>query len=173
MSRRGNSAPAEEKDAVKNNKGSDQKAVKSRKAIEGSATFGLILVAVGLAAPFTDLMNTDFLRIFKWVYAAGALLFTIARIVGANDPDDSMRVRRLRRMEFWAGVALCIGAFFWFYNENRFAEVLSFGFGTNACLQETIYFTLVGAIIQVICSLSITRRLRKEAQADTDKKKKK
>ena len=158
------------KDAVE---GTPKGRTRSRKAVEGTATFGLILVAVGLAAPFTDLTNTTFLSVFKWIYGAGALIFTIARIVGSTDPADSMRVRRLRRMEFWAGVALCIGAFFWFYNENRFAEVLSLGFGTNACLQETIYFTLVGAIIQVICSLSITRRLRKEAQADTDKKKKK
>ena len=174
MSRRGNSTPAEEKDAVKNNKGSDQKAVKSRKAIEGSATFGLILVAVGLAAPFTDLMNTDFLRIFKWVYAAGALLFTIARIVGANDPDDSMRVRRLRRMEFWAGVALCIGAFFWFYNEERFGAFLQVGTGVMTCLKETIYFSLAGAVIQVFASLMITHRLKKEGKnGDPESKKEK
>lgn len=144
---------------------------KSRKAVEASATFGLILVAIGLAAPFTDLTNTSFLSIFKWIYGAGALIFTVARIIGSTDPEDSMRVRRLRRLEFWAGVALCIGTFFWFYNENRFAEVLSLGYGTNACLRETIYFTLVGAIIQVLCSLSITRRQKKEAASTKENNK--
>ena len=135
---------------------------RSRKAIEGVATFALLLIAVGLVAPFTDLTNASYLRIFKWIYAPGALLFTIARIVGATDPADSMRVRRLRRLEFWAGIAFCMGAFFWFYNEYRFEDYLAFNSGTTACLRETIYFTLVGAIIQVMCSFSIARRTRKE-----------
>lgn len=151
--------------------GSPQERRKSRKAVEASATFGLILVAVGLAAPFTDLTNTSYLTIFKWIFGAGALIFTIARIVGATDPADSMRVRRLRRLEFWAGVSLCIATFFWFYNEHRFADVLSLGYGTNACLRETIYFTLVGAIIQVLSSFSIARRQKKEAAATDPKKK--
>lgn len=146
---------------------------KSRKAVEATATFGLILVAVGLAAPFTDLTNTEFLRIFKWIYGSGALIFTIARIVGATDPADSMRVRRLRRMEFWAGVALCIGLFFWFYNEHRYGDYLAFGSGTTACLRETIYFTLVGAIIQVLSSVSIVRRQKKEATEQENKNKNK
>lgn len=140
-------------------------AVKSKKAVENTATFGLILVAVGLAAPFTDLTNFEFIKIFKWIYAPGALIFTIARIVGSTDPAESMRVRRLRRLEFWAGVALCIGAFFWFYNEHRFGEFLRQGAATMTYLRETIYFTFAGAIIQVIASLSISRRLKKEAQA--------
>lgn len=143
---------------------------RKRKAVEGMATFGLILVAVGLAAPFTDLTSAAFLRGFKWVYGAGALIFTIARIVGATDPADSMRVRRLRRMEFWAGIAFCIALFFWFYNEHRFADYLAWDSGTTACLRETIYFTLVGAIIQVLASISITRRQKKEADTPSGKK---
>lgn len=148
-----------------NNAGAKAEVKKSRKAIEATATFGLILVAVGLVAPFTDLTDPEYVKIFKWIYSPGALIFTIARIVGATDPTDSLRVRRLRRMEFWAGVALCIGAFFWFYNEHRFGDFLILGTGTMACLKETIYFTLVGAIIQVISSLSIARRIKKEESA--------
>lgn len=139
---------------------------KSRKAIEGTATFGLILIAVGLAGPFTDLTNPDFIRFFRWIYAPGALIFTIARIVGSTDPDESMRLRRLRRLEFWAGVSFCIGVFFWFYNENRYAELLSMASGTMTVLRETIYFTLVGAIIQVLAVIFISRRLKKEGIAD-------
>lgn len=135
---------------------------KSRKAIESAATFGLILVAVGLAAPFTDLTNTDYIRFFKWIYTPGALIFTIARIIGSSDPDDSMRIRRLRRLEFWAGVSFCIGAFFWFYNEHRFAAFLPSGAGAMTYLRETVYFSLAGALIQVIAVAAIGRRLKKE-----------
>ena len=135
---------------------------KKRKAVESTATFGLILVALGLAAPFTDLTNFEYLRIFKWIYGAGAFIFTIARIVGANDPADSRRVKRLRRIECWAGIALCIAAFFWFYNESRFAHVLLLGNGIMACLRETIVFSLVGALIQVMASWMIYYRKNKE-----------
>lgn len=142
---------------------------RSRKAIEGAATFGLILIAVGLAAPFTDLTNSDYIRFFKWIYAPGALIFTVARIVGSTDPDESMRLRRLRRLEFWAGVAFCIGVFFWFYNEHRYADLLSIGAGAMVYLRETVYFSLAGALIQVIAVAALSRRLKKE-QKENDKK---
>ena len=132
------------------------------KATDAAATFGLILVAVGLAAPFTDLTNPDYIRFFKWIYSPGAFIFTIARIIGSTNPDESMRLRRLRRLEFWAGVSFCIGVFFWFYNEHRYGDVLIMGGGTMTVLQETIYFTLVGAIIQVLAIIMIGRRLKKE-----------
>ena len=135
---------------------------KKRKAVESTATFGLILVALGLAAPFTDLTNFEYLRIFKWIYGSGAFIFTIARIVGANDPADSRRVKRLRRIECWAGIALCIGTFFWFYNEGRFEPVLRLGTGALTCLRETIIFSLVGALIQVMASWMIYYRQKKE-----------
>lgn len=133
-----------------------------RRAVERIASLGLILVAVGMACPFIDLSNSDYVRIFKWVYAAGALIYTVARVIGSNDPADSMRIRRLRRMEFWAGVAFCVGAFFWFYNEERYALFLSLGMGQLACLRDTIYFSLAGALIQVIAVFAMSRRMAKE-----------
>lgn len=135
---------------------------KSRKAIEGTAAFGLILIAVGLAAPFTDLLNSDYIRFFKWIYSPGALIYTIARIVGSTDPEESLRMRRLRRMEFWAGVAFCIGAFFWFYNEHRYEALLSMGTGAMTYLRETVYFSLAGAVIQVIAIAALARQQKKE-----------
>lgn len=138
---------------------------KVRRAVEGTATFGLILVAVGLAAPFTDLLNSDYIRFFKWIYAPGALIYTVARIVGSTDPADSMRIRRLRRMEFWAGVAFCIGVFFWFYNERRYADLLSIGAGAMVYLRETVYFTLAGALIQITANFALARRMKKEKQS--------
>lgn len=137
-------------------------AAKRRKAIEATATFGLILVAVGLAAPFTDLTNGEYIRFFKWIYSPGALIYIIARVVGSTDPFDSLRMRRLRRLEFWAGVAFGVGAFFWFYNEGRFSDMLKQGFGAMVYLRETVIFSLVGALIQVIASWMISVRQRKD-----------
>ena len=142
-------------------KGTPSEAARSRKAIEGAAAFGLILVAVGLAAPFTDLLNSDYIRFFKWIYSPGALIYTIARIVGSTDPAESLRMRRLRRMEFWAGVAFCIGVFFWFYNEHRYADLLAQGAGAMVYLRETVYFSLAGALIQVIAVAALARQQKK------------
>lgn len=137
---------------------------KSRKAVERTATFGLILVALGLLAPFTDLTNTGYLHFFKWIYGAGALIFTFARVAGSTDPDESLQLRRLRRLEFWAGVAFCIGTFFWFYNEDRFGFYLDLGMGSLACLRDTVYFTLAGAVIQILAVIFLSRRMKKEKE---------
>lgn len=141
-------------------------ASKRRKAVERTATFGLILIAVGLLGPFTNLMDADYVRFFKWIYAPGALIFTIARVVGSTDQNESMRIRRLRRMEFWAGVAFCIGAFFWFYNEDRYSFYLENNVGTMTVLRESIYFTLAGAVIQVMAVFALSRRLKKEGKGE-------
>lgn len=134
----------------------------TRKSIEGCATFGLILVAVALAAPFTNLTDYEYVRIFKWIYAPGALIFTIARICGSKDPADSMRVRRLRRVECWAGIALCVGAFFWFYNEELYGSLLENNSGVLTVLQNTIMFSLIGALLQVVASWMIYYRQKKD-----------
>lgn len=129
-----------------------------RRAMERTASIGLILVAIGLVAPFTNLQSAEMLAVFKWIYAAGALIFTGARVVNVNDPGDSLRVKRLRRMEMWAGFAFCIAAIFWFYNDAKWA-----GYGlTLKVLQETILFTLVGALIQIIASWLVVAAIKKQ-----------
>lgn len=138
-----------------------------RRAMEPLATFGLILVAAGLVAPFASFDNTVVTVIFKWVFAAGAVIFTAARLVGSFGRDGSFRVRRLRRMETWAGFAFCFGAFFWFYNTEKIdSDVLTF-----RMLNETIIFTLAGALIQIVSSWMLSSALRKEQQevSRTDK----
>ncbi|MDE7342625.1 MAG: hypothetical protein K2N19_01220 [Muribaculaceae bacterium] len=142
-----------------------------RKKMEALATFGLILIAVALLAPFASFLSGgsgmvhpgefSWISVYKWVYAAGALIFTAARIVNVNDPKDSMRVRRLRRMEFWAGMAFCIGAFFWFYNTQIYGKLK---------FDEIVTFSLVGAMLQVISSFMIAWRQKKEAQESSNEK---
>jgi len=132
-----------------------------RRAMEPLATFGLILVAAGLVAPLTGFDNTLVTVTFKWVFAAGAVIFTVARIVGSLGRDEGFRVRRLRRMEAWAGIAFCFGAFFWFYNTSKIdSDVLTF-----RMLNETILFTMAGALIQIVSSWMLSSALRKEEKA--------
>ena len=135
-----------------------------RKKMEAIATFGLILVAVALLAPFASSLTGNLgpsssgsgpLAIYKWIYAAGALIFTGARLVNVSDPNESLRMRRIRRLEFWAGMAFCIGAFFWFYNERRLASMM---------LRDTVVFSLAGAMIQIIASWMLVWRQNKEAR---------
>lgn len=133
---------------------------KRRKLVENTATFGLLLICVALIAPFCVSGNLDALSAFKWVYAAGALIFIVARVVNVNDPADSSRLRRLRRMEFWAGVAFVLAAAFWFYQERHLGEFA----GILAVMRDTIMFTLAGAVIQVIASWLIFARSKKEQE---------
>lgn len=149
---------------------------KLRRQVDGIATLGLLLVAAGMLLPFVSLSNgsLQWLEISKWIYAAGALIFTIARIVNVNDPSDSLRLRRLRRLEFWAGMAFCIAAFLWFYNEAKFAGMMFIG--PLAILRDTVLFSLAGAAIQVIASWMIAFRMKKEKNqrdaGQSDEKKK-
>lgn len=121
---------------------------KRRKQVERSATFGLLLICVALVGPFTDITNLEVLNVYRWIYGAGALIYLIARAVDISDPEESVRLKRLRRMEFWAGISFGIALFFWFYEQNHLGD----GVGILAVLRNTIMFTLVGAVIQIIAS---------------------
>lgn len=131
---------------------------------------GLLLLCVGLVAPFANIGSNLLLEIFKYVYTVGAVIYAVARMVNVNGPGDSLRLRRLRRMEMWAGFAFIVGAFFWFYNSARYPNI---GFSL-AVMRDTIMFTLAGALIQVIASWMIAARMKKEAgdQAKAQEKEK-
>ena len=131
---------------------------KRRKQIEANATFGLLLIFVALVAPFTSPANPHILSIYRWIYGAGALIYIIARVVDISDPKDSPRLKRLRRMEFWAGVSFAMATGFWFYGQHHLGEYA----GALAVLQNTILFTLVGALIQIIASWMIFYQTKKE-----------
>ena len=143
-----------------------------RKKMEAVATFGLILVAAALLAPFASFLSGgmrafspdsfNWMSLYKWVYAAGALLFTFARLVNVSDPDESLRIKRIRRLEFWAGMAFCIGGFFWFYNEQKLASMVFVA--PMAILRDTVVFSLAGAMIQIIASWMLVWRQNKEAK---------
>lgn len=129
-----------------------------RKRAETCATAGMLIILVSLAVPIANLGETQWFAPWKWVYSAGALIYLAARIVGSSGRDESMRMRRLRRMQSWGGVAFCIGAFFWFYSEARMGAQA----GGLALLRQTILFSLVGALIEIISSWMLYSRSKKE-----------
>lgn len=133
---------------------------KRRKQVEATATFGLILICVALVAPFTAPANIEYLKVFKWIYGSGALIYLVARLVDINDPMDSARLKRLRRMEFWAGVAFGLATAFWFIGEHKFHDDPYIG--ALAVLWNTIMFTLIGALIQIVASWMIYSQSKKE-----------
>lgn len=128
------------------------------KYVEWTATFGLLLICVALVVPFFRPSDFDLMRVMKWIYSAGALVYVVARVIGAMEPSGSLRLRRLLRMEFWAGVAFMVAAAFWFYTESHLGPYA----GMLALMRQTILFTLVGAAIQVIASWLIVNCRRKE-----------
>lgn len=138
---------------------------KRRKIVENLSLVGLILLCAGLISPFANLGSETLQTVFKYVYAAGAMIYAGARMVNVNAEGDSLRLRRLRRMEMWAGFAFIIGAFFWFYNSARFPNV---GFSL-VVMRDTIMFTLAGALIQIIASWMIAARMKKENEERGDK----
>lgn len=138
---------------------------KIRKYVEATATFGLLLVLAAMVTPFAQGMAASSLAWARWIYAAGALIYTVARVVNVNDPQDSLRLRRLRRLEFWAGMCFIVGAAFWFYRMKYFESMSA---GTLAVMQQTVAFTMAGAAIQIIASWMIASRMKKEKSARKD-----
>lgn len=133
---------------------------KRRKQVEGTATFGLILICVALVSPFTNPSSVEYLNVFRWIYGSGALIYLVARLVDITDPMDSPRLKRLRRMEFWAGVSFGLATAFWFIGQHRFHNDPYIG--ALAVLQNTIMFTLIGALIQIVASWLIYSQTKKE-----------
>ncbi|MCM1378389.1 MAG: hypothetical protein NC097_01320 [Clostridium sp.] len=160
-------AGADSKGGVDSSRGVDSKIIKRQRWTEVVATAGLTIVALAMILPFATGLEDSlyYIGIYKWVYAFGAVLYTGARLVNVNAPGDSLRLKRLRRLEFWAGMAFCIGAFLLFYHCNKYHidnPAAAFTVGPLAVLRDTILFSLVGALIQLIASWMIAFRMRKE-----------
>ena len=131
-----------------------------RKYAESGAVLGLLLVLAAMMAPFLEGLVGHSMMWAKWVYAAGALVYTAARVVDVNEPGDSLRLRRLRRLEFWAGVCFIVGGAFWFYKLQYYH---GFYAGPLAIMRQTVAFTMAGAVIQIVASWMIAYRVKKES----------
>ena len=133
-----------------------------RRYVELGATLGLLLVLAAMVAPFVGVLSGHSVMWARWVYAAGALVYTVARVVNVNAPGDSLRLRRLRRLEFWGGMCFIIGGAFWFYKLQYYS---GFAAGPLAVMRQTVAFTMAGAVIQIVASWMISYRMKKETTA--------
>lgn len=133
---------------------------KKRKYVELGAAMGLLLVLAAMLAPFIGWRIGVDLMWARWVYAAGALTYTVARVVDVNAKGDSLRLRRLRRIEFWAGMCFIVAGAFWFYKLQYYSF---FSAGPLAVMQQTVAFTMAGAVLQIVAGWMISARMKKES----------
>lgn len=135
---------------------------KKGKIVEVFASLGLLLLCIGLIAPFATPDNINIITIFKWLFAVGAVMYTVSRLVPVGTMNESKRLKRLRHMLVWAGICFCVGAGFWFWNQSH-GEYMFLSLGM---MRDTVAFTLAGALIQIIGSWMVVSRARKEGLAD-------
>lgn len=147
-------------------KASGTRHMKLMRVAENIAVIGMLLVCVSLMIPLFGLTSAHSLDPYKWIYSAGTLLYIAARVIGAMNTSGTVRLRRLRRMEFWAGVCFMVGASFWFYQEGHLGSLA----GPLAVIRDTILFTLAGAMVQIIASWLIYTQ-EKKIKADEEKRK--
>lgn len=144
--------------------------MRKRKLADILGGTGMILVAVGMLLPLFNLYDVRLLPVWKWVFTIGALMFTSSKCINVLPSSASFRLKRLKRLEFWAGICFVIAAGFWWYNEIKVGNRPYIG--TLTIIHDTILFTLSGAILQLIAAWMIYFRERKEArEAEVSKQK--
>ena len=90
-------------------------------------------------------INPQWMKWMRWIYAGGAVLVLVARIVGVyNGP--SLRIKRLHRILIFSGVLYCASALMMFFSR-----------GTN----DWIGFLLAGVMVQLYASWMIDRESAK------------
>lgn len=142
----------------------NMKLSRRKKQVESYSAIGMVLIAATMLVTLLNLDNAAMIEICKYFFAAGAVIFTAARSINLSPKNESMKLRRLRRMEFWAGVSFLAAAFFWFYNSKQSVSTENLAV-TMSLLRDTVVFTIAGAVIQIIASWLIYYRERKEQSA--------
>ena len=98
------------------------------------ANIALIMIAVSLIPP----LDRQHMTVMRWVYASGAILSLIARMM-QKPAADTLRARRLQRINVWSSLFFCVGAVMLFW--------------PGAGSQDWLAFTLAGAAIIVYTSI--------------------
>lgn len=112
------------------------------------ALVGLVVICIAALLPVVA-MNwaPGLLPWWKWVYAAGALLFLVGKLF-CPYRGTHPRIRRLYRIESWSAVFFCVAAFFLFYNDGSLRDVWA--------------FTLAGGALLIFTTIAIPHTIRKE-----------
>ena len=127
------------------------------------ATVGLLCIACGAVLPILNVtIGTGTVAWWKYVYAAGALMFLAGKILNPYKGSHP-RIKRLWRIESWGAIFFCVAAFFIFYYKEQMNR-------------DVWAFTLAGAALLIFTSLAIPAAVNKEPrrsqQSKNDKSKK-
>ena len=113
-----------------------------RMALAGM-TIGMLLVVAGTLSPLMG----GHVSLYRWIYGIGALLLLVTRIFTPYT-GNSIRLKRLYRIESWAALFFCVATFFMFYQPG--------------IMRDWLVFTLAGGAIQVYTSIMIPLVVKKE-----------
>lgn len=107
-------------------------------------TAGMVFIVVGVLMPILgySIMTS------RWVFCFGAVVNLAGRIF-VRYHGGNIRLKRLMRLEFWAGVFFCVSGFFQFYSPRT---------------SDWIAFTLAGGAILVYTSIMIPRVSKKDGE---------
>lgn len=109
--------------------------------------FGLLLVMAATAMPLLRIgtSHTSLGPLFGWIYASGALLIFIGRLVRPKAKDQPLRVQRLLRTELWTAIIFIVGAVFIFTVRGN----------------DWIAFTMAGGVLTVFTAIMLSRHEKK------------
>ena len=119
------------------------------------AITGLLGIAVGTMLPMIGVLTAGAVAWWKYVYAAGAACYLVAKFFTPYTGSHP-RVKRLMRIESWSAIFFCVAAFFIFYN--------------GAVTRDAWAFTLAGGALLIFTSLSIPRTISKELRRSQEAK---
>lgn len=104
------------------------------------ATVGLLAIMIAALFPLIHLAALW----GRYIYAAGAVLLLVGRIIAPKVEGASIRLRRLIRVEVWTAIIFIVGAVFMFL--------------PSAGPTDWIAFTLAGGVLTIYTSLMIPRQ---------------
>ncbi len=103
------------------------------------ANIGMIIILIAIAMPLIFPGNLT----YRYILPAGALLTLAGRIITPRLKNNSLRVRRLHRMQLWSAILFCASAAAMFYPGLRPTDWLA--------------FTLAAAVLQAYASIMLPR----------------
>lgn len=109
-------------------------------------TAGLLLIMAGVLLPILGKAP----GLYRWIYAAGAVLSLAGRLCVKVPANAPLRVKRLMRIETWSSIFFCAAAAFMFWP----------GAGNS----DWLAFTLAGGAILIYTSIMIPRAARQHGE---------
>lgn len=101
---------------------------------------GLLIIMVASALPLLRMGHGW----FGYLYAAGAAIVLVGRLIYPVPKDCPLRLKRLLRMEIWTALVFVAGAVFTFLNQR----------GGN----DWLAFTMAGGVLTIYTSIMIPRQ---------------